>query len=332
MANKLNIVNGIIQDQAIAGYPIGQKIVLGSGKANVRTKLAITPNALCYHNTANTSPTADALNHARYLQNLENADKTYLSVHFFVDDKGIVQTLPINEMAYHAGNSLGNRNSISIEICENGNTAKAEQISKELGASLIMTYPYLAIRKHQDYSGKYCPRVILARGGWPTFVNEIKALTTGQNNVQTPNPVSADGGFLIKVIVSELNIRSTPQVQEGNIVGSIKRDNKNYTIIEVSPNGWGKLKSGAGWINISSKYVSRVGEAVKKVDPPKPADTKVKIIAGALNYRSGAGTQNKIKGQVYKNEIYSISKQNNGWGYITGKGWINISSKYVSKV
>jgi N-acetylmuramoyl-L-alanine amidase len=258
MANKLNIVNGIIQDQAIAGVPVVQKIVLGKGKKNVRTLLQNNVNAICYHNTANTSPTADAENHARYLQNLENADKTYLSVHLFVDQDSIVQCLPLNEIAYHAGTAEGNRNSIAIEICENGNIAQAEKIAQELGASLLMTYPALQIKKHQDYSGKYCPRVILNRGGWVQFTNEIKALATGQNNVQAGNPVAVSEGFLIKVIVSELNIRSTPNVAEGNIVGSIKKDNKSYTIIEVSPNGWGKLKSGAGWINISNKYVKRI--------------------------------------------------------------------------
>lgn len=331
MANKLNIVNGIIQDQSIAGFPIIQKIVLGKGARNVRTGLIIAPNALCYHNTANTSPTADALNHARYLQNLENADITYLSVHLFVDDNKIVQTLPLNEMAYHAGNTIGNKTSISIEICENGNIAQAEKIAKELGASLLMTYPTLQIKKHQDYSGKYCPKVILNRGGWLQFTNEIKALAIGQNNAPTSNPVVSSGGFLIKVIVSELNIRSTPNVAEGNIVGSIKKDNKNYTIVEVSPNGWGKLKSGAGWINISSKYVQYIAGEVKV--EPKKIGFPVKIMIARLNYRAGVGITYNINGQVKMNEIYTVIEERNGWGRLKERnGWINISSKYVKRI
>lgn len=213
MANKLNIINGIIQDKTIAGFPVIQKIVLGSGAKNVRTGLKIAPNALCYHNTANTSPTADALNHARYLQNLENADITYLSVHLFVDDNKIVQTLPLNEMAYHAGNTIGNKTSISIEICENGNTWQAEKIAQELGASLILTYPALAIKKHQDYSGKYCPRVILNRGGWDKFKSDIIALTKiAVKPALTIKTITLPQGYYI--IASRLSGKVLSQVGE----------------------------------------------------------------------------------------------------------------------
>lgn len=43
-------------------------------------------------------------------------------------------------------------------------------------------------------------------------------------------------------------------------VGHIK-DRGTYTIVEVKYNGkapWGKLKSGAGWISLHSKYVERL--------------------------------------------------------------------------
>ena len=79
------------------------------------------PLYIVVHNTANTSPTAGADNHAIYMQNVENADKTYLSWHFTVDADKIIQHLPLTEHGWHAGdgNGKGNKNGIAIEIAEN---------------------------------------------------------------------------------------------------------------------------------------------------------------------------------------------------------------------
>ena len=56
-------------------------------------------------------------------------------------------------------------------------------------------------------------------------------------------------------VKTDLNIRSGAGT-DYPVVGCIK-DNGTYTITDTSGN-WGKLKSGAGWINISDKYVNRV--------------------------------------------------------------------------
>lgn len=60
-------------------------------------------------------------------------------------------------------------------------------------------------------------------------------------------------GFLVKVIKSSLNYRSGPGV--GFKINGQIRKNEVYTIV-AEKNGWGKLKSGAGWINL--KYVKIV--------------------------------------------------------------------------
>lgn len=60
---------------------------------------------------------------------------------------------------------------------------------------------------------------------------------------------------------------------------------------------------------------------------------KVKIAVDALNYRSGAGTKYKINGTVKKGEVYTIVDISGSWGkLISGAGWINISSKYVTRL
>lgn len=189
---------------------------------------------------------------------------------------------------------------------------------------------------HRWFAAKSCPGDYLYNLH-PQIASEVNAILGAPASTPAPTPQpsqpsqpSADS-FIVQVIVPDLNYRVGPPINGAlqEVVGKIHAPIR-YTIVEVK-DGWGKLKSGEGWINISPKYVSRVGAAAP-VAPPKPAYPRVKVISSALNYRSGAGTQNKILGQVYKNQIFSISKQSNGWGYISGKGWINIGSKYVKRV
>lgn len=68
----------------------------------------------------------------------------------------------------------------------------------------------------------------------------------------TPDP---EGSFKVKVVCNSLNVRSGPGINYQ--VKLIVKKNEVYTIVETK-DGWGKLKSGAGWINISSTYVKRV--------------------------------------------------------------------------
>ena len=69
-----------------------------------------------------------------------------------------------------------------------------------------------------------------------------------------------DGSFLVKVVCDELNVRTSAGVQYP--VRMVIRRNEVYTIVQTARTSdggtWGRLKSGAGWINIGAKYVNRV--------------------------------------------------------------------------
>ncbi|MGM0409254.1 MAG: peptidoglycan recognition protein family protein [Bacillota bacterium] len=137
----------------------------------LRNQIGIT-----YHNTSNTNPSATDEMHAIWLQNLENADNKYVSAHIFVDEDSITQVIPLTEETYHAGDGkkgVGNSETISIEICENKNYKKAERNAQLLGASMLLQNPNWDIFKHEDWSGKNCPRVILNNNRWNAFKNEI---------------------------------------------------------------------------------------------------------------------------------------------------------------
>lgn len=67
-------------------------------------------------------------------------------------------------------------------------------------------------------------------------------------------PVSKE--FTVKVKVKYLRIRTSPKIADNNITGKYTGVG-TFTIVEES-NGWGKLKSGAGWISLDPKYVDRL--------------------------------------------------------------------------
>ena len=66
--------------------------------------------------------------------------------------------------------------------------------------------------------------------------------------------VATTQSFLVEIICDELNIRQKADFNS-KIVGTVKRG-EVYTIIQEE-NGLGKLKSGAGYISLNSKYVER---------------------------------------------------------------------------
>ena len=62
--------------------------------------------------------------------------------------------------------------------------------------------------------------------------------------------------YRVKVAVDELNVRSGAGVGY-DVLQKVGR-NEVFTITEIRANTWGRLKSGAGWINIGAKYCVRV--------------------------------------------------------------------------
>ena len=63
------------------------------------------------------------------------------------------------------------------------------------------------------------------------------------------------GEFKVRVIVDSLNIRAGAGTNY-SVKGAIT-DKGTYTIVETSGD-WGRLKSGAGWVNINSKYAKKI--------------------------------------------------------------------------
>ena len=211
-------------------------------KYNIKCPYEMIAEFIAVHNTANDAP---AENEIKYMINNNNQ----VSFHLAVDDKEVVQGLPLDRNGWHCGdgkNGTGNRKSIGIEICYSKSGGdkfiKAEQNAAELIAQLLKEkgWGIDRVKKHQDFSNKYCPHRTLDMG-WDRFLDMVKAHLEVTIPQKTPN----QNEYLIKVTTNALNIREGAGTNY-KIVGVI-RDKGTYTIVETQ-NNWGKLKSGAGWI------------------------------------------------------------------------------------
>ena len=92
---------------------IKQQIIPRNRKTQ-RPGIAMTPQFITIHSTGNPSSTAQ--NEADYV--CKNSVRQ-ASFHFVCDEKQIIQVLPTNEIAWHAGVGgicTGNRKSFAIDI------------------------------------------------------------------------------------------------------------------------------------------------------------------------------------------------------------------------
>ena len=140
------------------------------------------------HNTENPGVGADAKAHAKLLKNSwKNKQQSW---HFAVDEDGAYQSIPTDEIAWHAGDGgsgKGNTQTIAIEICMNsdGDLEKATDNAAQLAAQQLKEKGLSAdkIYQHHDWSGKNCPSQI--RSGkpysWSTFKAKVAAYYNGND-------------------------------------------------------------------------------------------------------------------------------------------------------
>ena len=279
---QLNVVNSTENKANQTNLSLNiQKI---SSTANTSYKNNRNIQWIVLHYTAGTRSTkGSAANIARYFAK----PTTKASADYVVDDVEIIQYNPDPKNYYCwsvGGNKYGsmstslggkyygqcqNNNSISIEMCSNKKSTatlnasdddwfltdatvnNAVQLTKYLMNLYNIDINHIIM--HHMVTGKWCPQPWCknenALVGWNNFIAKLKGagaqvnVTPTQNNVTTPA-----SAYLVKINTDVLNVRSGPgtnypittQVRRGSI----------YTIV-AEDSGWGKLKSGAGWIKLS---------------------------------------------------------------------------------
>jgi N-acetylmuramoyl-L-alanine amidase CwlA len=169
------------------------KDLLPKSKYDLKCPYPMDAEFIVIHNAANK---ASAKNEIEYMKNSD----TSTSFHFAVDDIEVRQGLPLDRNGWHAGDGNignGNRCGIGIEICysycqkqvngkwvadeETWNAQykakflKAEDNAAKLTAELLKerNWGISRVKKHQDFSNKYCPHRTLDLG-WERFLDKVK--------------------------------------------------------------------------------------------------------------------------------------------------------------
>ena len=235
------------------------------------------------HYTAGTNSSAGS---ARSIARYFGRSSAKASADFIVDDAEIVQ-YNLDPSKYYCwavggkkygtmSTSLGGRyysqctnaNSIHIEMCSRKKNTQTLNVSDpdwyitdatvnnavKLTKYLMQVYNIDSnhVIMHHMVTGKWCPQPWSKNEGalveWNNFLSKLGAGTQSnatpiQNDVTTP--VTA---YLVRINTDVLNVRSGPGTQYP-ITTQVKRGSV-YTIV-AQDSGWGKLKSGAGWIKLS---------------------------------------------------------------------------------
>lgn len=295
---------------------IVKRNLVATDKYSIKCPYQMEPQFVVVHNTAND---ASAENEVAYMIRNNNQ----VSFHYAVDDKEVVQGLPTTRNAWACGDGSsgnGNRKGIQIEICysksggvrfENAEKNAAQFIAfllKERGWSVDK------VKKHQDFSKKYCPHRTLDKG-WASFINMIKDFMKGSSGGETMIKV----GDKVRVKESATQY-ATGEAMAWFVKGSI------YEVNQVAGNKI-LLSDIMSWVWLDD---------VEKVEGGASEDTQipflVEIICDSLNIREKADFNAKIVGNVKRGEVFTIVAEENGLGKLkSGAGYISMNTKYVKK-
>lgn len=280
-----------------------RQMLVDESKYSIKCPYSMNATRIVVHNTAND---ASANNEVSYM--IRNNEK--VSFHFAVDDKEIVQGIPLNRNAYHAGDGSGkgNREGIAIEICYSKSGGdrfiKAEQNAAKFIAQLLKErgWGIDKVTKHQDYSGKYCPHRTLDMG-WERFLNMVRT-ELGQSTVDVPTS-SKEPNYTGKITYQSYdNVKNKwlPEVDShhtdeyagnlGNNMGGL-RAKPTYGEIKIQAHIIGK-----GWLGwISSKDYSKNnktnGNSYAGLYDQKVDMVRIKATKGYVDYRAYDNVKNK---------------------------------------
>lgn len=233
---------------------------------------------------------------------------------FTVDDVEIYQEVLTSWETWHAGNSTGNKNSISIEMCMWSDKEKQRKTYDNAARLVVelMKMHNISIDKvvqHNKWSGKNCPEYLRAGKhgyNWSWFIELVKKYYNGNtsSNTTTSSNYKRIVGT-IEILADTLNVRKEADFNSA-IVTTLKKGEKVDVI--ASKNGLYMIKEGQ-WCSAGEKYV-------------KYTETKAdvyEVTADTLNVRKGRGTEYDKVGILKKGDriaIWSTGKDAKGdsWG------------------
>ena len=260
-------------------------IEMCSNKVN-KSSLKVTDND--WYLTDATVDNAVAL--TQYLMKKYNIDINHVIMHHMVTGKVCPQPWCLNEsklLNWYDFLARVQKNSVIVQPAAAAVEPIVQTIPNkaESTTSALPKTPFLVnvlikdlnIRKTPNgvLTGKYAAKghniISEVNGNWGKlesglgwiYLSNKNYVTIGKTITSTPAPVktsqtgsaSAAAAYQVKIKISGLRIRSGPGTNY-TINGFVNKGIV-YTIIEEK-NGWGKLKSGAGWISLNKAYVTKM--------------------------------------------------------------------------
>lgn len=226
------------------------------GSYNRSIKTGSYKYIVCHYTGSGTSSSGSAKANCIYF----SGGNRNASAHYFIDNANIYEYAdPSKYFTWHCGDGYGkygitNANSIGIEVCLNGDKPYT---NKEI-ARLTWLVQHLQekygikdanVVRHYDASRKFCPYYYATRSAkWKVLHKKLVGdiTTTKKTSAKTTSyKVKIDTNVLRVRNGAGTNYKVNTTVKKGDI----------YTIVQEK-NGWGKLKSGAGWIKLS--YTEKV--------------------------------------------------------------------------
>lgn len=228
---------------------------------------------------------------------------------------------------------------LCVDICRrNGKTKLIWFGNKNTTLNYSPKSNEMVLTVHRWFANKSCP------GDWlysrlGDVANRVTAELSGSSGRGTTS--GGSGNYktgMYKVNVGDLKIRKGPGTNYG--INDAITDKGTYTITEIQNGSWGKLKSGAGWINVSTAYCTYTGSAsggtgssgggTSSNSSYKTGTYKVNV--AELNIRKGPGTNYDTDDSIKDKGVYTITEiQNGSWGKLkSGAGWINVDKAYCT--
>lgn len=228
---------------------------------------------------------------------------------------------------------------LCVDICRrNGKTKLIWFGNKNTTLNYSPKSNEMVLTVHRWFANKSCP------GDWlysrlGDVANRVTAELSGSSGGGTTS--GGSGNYktgMYKVNVGDLKIRKGPGTNYG--INDAITDKGTYTITEIQNGSWGKLKSGAGWINVSTAYCTYTGSAsggtgssgggTSSNSSYKTGTYKVNV--AELNIRKGPGTNYDTDDSIKDKGVYTITEiQNGSWGKLkSGAGWINVDKAYCT--
>lgn len=235
-----------------------------------KAKKKITVKGLMLHSVGCPQPSATV-----FINQWNRADFKRACVHAFIDGNNgkVYQTLPWNHRGWHGGGKC-NDTHIGVEMCEPSNIkyvggtkitctdkASAKAVVQRTYDNAVALFAHLCIKYGLDpmtdiiSHSEGAVKGIASNHGDPEHL--WKQLDTGYTmntfRKAVKMAMGSDMPHMVKITTSVLNVRGGVGVSYP--IKTTVRKGEIYTIVEER-NGWGKLKSGVGWISL--KYTTKI--------------------------------------------------------------------------